>query len=328
MKNSTFQTTITSSQENDILLTLISYIPLILIAYGVIGNLTTFCLLTFNRSLRKITSLVYLSFSSITGTLSLFVWNLDHYLIVNYKFNIEYESVVNCRIFPFIQYFSLQSFGLLLSMLCIDRYITIISKPGSFASRLPFRTRKSAVIWSIIIMTLVFVFNSHILILNGTYETKDNKSLNLICYVYTTGFKLNPLWENLHLIIYSLITFMVMSITNILLIKKTSLTKKPGALLNKKSKSDIKKWRATVSQLIITVLFLVFSLPTSILYGFFIDVVNIKILFLIDSLSFLYNSSIFLICFVSYVRFRRVIIFTIKIQILSWNLSKKLKNID
>jgi hypothetical protein len=213
-------------------------------------------------------------------------------------------------------------------MLCIDRYITIISKPGSFASRLPFRTRKSAVIWSIIITALVFVFNSHILILNGTYETKDNKSNEFICYIYATGFKLNPLWENLHLIIYSLITFMVMSITNILLIKKTSLTKKQGALINKKSKSDIKKWRATVSQLIITVLFLVFSLPTSILYGFFMDVVNTKILFLIDSLSFLYNSSIFLICFVSYVRFRRVIIFTIKIQILGWNLSKKLKNID
>ena len=215
------------------------------------------------------------------------MWNLDHFLTFNFKFRIESLNIALCKMFAFNQFFSLESSGFLLSILSVDRYISVISIPGSFASRLPFRTPKSAHIWSLIIIGLVFIINSHILILNGYYEQKfdKNQSINkFICYKYINGFPLDPLWENVHLILYSLIPFIIMIVFNILLIKIIS---------NIKNSNKGSVIRNIKSILVITFLFLIMTVPSSVAFGFFQPTSPKIVLLLLDDLSFLNNSILF-----------------------------------
>ena len=129
--------------------------------FGIIGNSITLIVLRRDGKLKEIIGLIYLSFISFTDTFSLFGWNFSLFhdnIYGGYVFNNPI-----CNFVIFIQFFSLQSSGFLITFLCLDRYITVISKPGSFYSRLPFRTKKSALVWSLILIFTALTLNSHIL---------------------------------------------------------------------------------------------------------------------------------------------------------------------
>lgn len=205
---------------------LVSFIPILIIIIGVLGNSASFLIFRFHKDINGISSMVYLSFIAITDTLSLFLWNLDHFTEINFHLSIENFSIVSCRIGVFIQYTSLQSSAFLLSMVCIDRYIFIKSLPNSFLSRLPFRTARSATIWSLVIIGVIGTINSHILLFAGVYEIKVFQNLTemrqekyFVCYKYENGFSLSKVWETVHLFIYNLIPFAIMIVFNILIIK-------------------------------------------------------------------------------------------------------------
>ena len=304
---STNYTTIETNGSTKILQTVFSYFPLIILLLGVCFNAFTFIIIY--KKMRKITSMIYISYISVNYTLSLFTWNLDEFLLSNFGFRIEYLNIINCKIFMFIQLFSLQSSGFLLTMLTIDRYVTIISTPGSFISRLPFRTPKSAHFWSLVLIGLVFILNCHILILNGTYVEKKTNSnstfFKFICNIYSNGFKLFPIWDNVHMILYNLIPFIIMIIFNMLLIRKIRTSfKDKNSKINSKQE-NIK--RNVISILVITFLFLIMTTPVSVAYGFFYEQLSKIVLSTLDELSFLNNSTLFFTCFFTNLKFRRVI---------------------
>ena len=293
-----------STEDQSIELAILSNFSLLITIMGTIFNLITFLIISCNQELRKTTSMIYLLYLTVTYTLSLYVWNLNHFFYFNFRFLTEYINIALCKIFVFNQFFSLESSGFLLSILSVDRYISVISIPGSFASRLPFRTPKSAHLWSLILIGLVFILNSHILIFNGYYEQKFDVDINqtvskLVCYRYINGFTLNPLWENVHLILYSLIPFIIMLIFNILLIKRITRMKN----MNKGSAI-----RNIKSILVITFLFLIMTVPSSVAYGFFMQTSPKKVLLLLDDLSFLNNSILFFTFFLTNLKFRKIII--------------------
>ena len=233
---------------------------------------------------------------------------LNKYLTPNFGIYLEELNIISCKFFSFIQYFSLQSSGFLLTVLCIDRYIKVSSTPGSFISRLPFRTVKSAHVWSWVLIGLVFILNSHIIILNGRYvENKINLNLTLFNFSckYSNGFKFFPIWENVHLILYNLIPFIIMIIFDILLIRKIRFS-----LKDKNSNSNTKKvniQRNVMSILLITFIFLIMTMPASIAYGFFYYKLSPTVLTLLDVFSFLNNSTLFFTCFFTNSKFRKVI---------------------
>jgi hypothetical protein len=303
-------------------LKIVSYISLVLIAVGFVGNTASFLLFRLNSELRKMTSLVYLSFVAVTNMLALIVWNLNHFTDTNFNISIDYLNIVTCKIFVFIQFFSLQSSALLLSVLCVDRYVTVVIVKESFLSKLPFRTRKSAFCWSLAILIFVFLLNIHILVLNGVvqidYKNVTNNKTVIIekftCYIYPNGFQLFPIWEYVHIFIQSILPFFIMILFNSLLIWKTffigNKIRKNNSFLQH---SVIKRKRYTISLLFITITYLLFTLPTNIAYSFFIDeffkTSFLKsCLFLLDYLSFSYYANLFLICFISNVKFRRIIL--------------------
>ena len=97
-----------------------------------------------------------------------------------------------------------------------------------------------------------------------------------------------------------------MIIFNLLLIKKISfgLNYKNSKLSNRKE--SVK--RNITSILFITFLFIIMTGPTSIAFGFFETKMSNLILFALDDISFLNNSSLFWTCFFTNLKFKKAII--------------------
>lgn len=337
-----------NDDDDDVFYSILTYVSLVIIAVGLIGNSISFAIFRFHSQFKTMPSMVYLSFVSITDSLSLLVWNLDHYLLYNLGIKVERLNEPICRISTFDQFFSLQASALILSMVTIDRYFTVIAIPGSFVSKLPFRTARSALIWSLGIISCVALMNTHLLIFSREFEIDStekvlfkNDTFNitqleyssfLLCYSYKNGFQVSPTWENIHLIIYVLIPFCLMTVFNGLLIKNVLLTSnihlhhkkgknnesngannKPSA---SQTKAQSKKKSLTISLVLVTVLFLTMTLPSQIIFGFFYDFfdqnVGRSFLLIVDYLSFANSSSLFFISLLTNVKFRRIVFRKIK----------------
>lgn len=310
---------------------IISFFPIIIIILGLIGNTICFLMFRFSSKFNKIPSMVFLSFVAIFDTISLFEWNLNRFLYPNFLFALENLNLFSCKLVIFIQVFSLHSSANLLSLMCVDRFVSIKAIPGSFYSRLPFSTVKSSFIWSLFITIIMFLFNIHVLIFNGNYIKINEKNIteleyingttfnkfNLFnqsenCYWYSENFKIVPTLDRINFIVYNLIPFSLMVVFNVLLIVTTLIENKSSKYLsNKKAlKSMRKKRRLTISILSISLAFILMTAPSSMVFGFFSqDIIKIKngllILNILDSIAFLFHSSLFFNCFITNIKFRK-----------------------
>lgn len=313
----------------------ISFLPLVNIVLGLVGNTACFFIFRFNKDLKKMSSMVFLSFSVCMDTLSLFVWNLDYFTLEHFDFYIEYLTIFTCRFFTFIQYLSLHSSSFLLCMVSVDRFFTVNKSPG--LSLLPFGTTKSATIWSTFIVIFFALLNSHMAILNGYLdppEIQNNTVLNFQngsyinttnlvyiyssdthCYYYSPNLPTSQFWGVTNLVLYNLIPFCIMLLFNSLLIVTILSSRKSlNSSNNKESvKSIRKKNRITLSILTITFVFIILTAPSSIAWAFLKDQIfalsfGSTIFQLCGFFSFFNHSSIFLTCFVSNYKFRSVVI--------------------
>jgi hypothetical protein len=318
--------TIHRNNIDDQIMKIISYFSLVIIGIGVVGNLNAFIVLRASRRLNKMSSMTYLSFVVVADTLSLFVWNLNHFIRPIIGTGYEMLEPIKCRIFTFIQYFGLQSSGLLLSMLCVDRYFSIAAMPGSFLSRLPFNTPRSALIWSTLIMSALFVINSHILIFNGyfwvnetsVYDASLNATISLTtvqfeCYRYSSWFTLSPFWDEVNTYLYSFVPFLIMCTFNVLLIVRTVRNRQTAS--NESARQASQRRRMTITLLIITFAFIIMTIPSTIAFGYLYEILQAtgwgRILqVLIDYMSFLNHSSIFFTCTFTNKKFRQSVVET------------------
>lgn len=211
-------------------------------------------------------------------------------------------------------------------------YFFAISTPGSSISQLPFSTRRSALVWSIVILFILFFVNSHI-ILNGYYdpaelinsaisrvengsivnfsETKWYQNPNFHRYKYSSKFSLSPWWDIVHMYIYTIAPFIIMLSFNSLLIYAT--ISKRLSLTKESSKSQQRKRNLTISLLVVTFSFLIMTVPSTIAFGYLYEyLISLSygrtIANALDVLSFLNHSSLFMTCYISNVKFRQIII--------------------
>jgi hypothetical protein len=299
LKNSTIKDLTLFSEIN-------SYLAILIVGLGLIFNTITFLIFRFEKELKKMPSIAILSFVCISDTLSLFNWNLDHFL-VRFDISISKNSVSICKFFTFMQYTSLEISGLLLSLCSIDRYFTITNKPGSFMSKLPFGTLRTSVVWSISIIIFVFILDSYLLFAN---RLKDKDKFE--CYTLENGFKIIETWEKVHLFIYSFIPFLIMTIFNLLLMKKTQLSKRIGPSSVNKSNQANKK-NLTYTLLTISTAFLIMTLPSTIMHGFFYYIINngdiiLNIFYLLDNVAFFNHTTLFFNCLLSNLKFRNSVL--------------------
>ena len=90
-----------------ILSKLIGSYSISLIIIGTIGN---FCgiLVCLRKSLRKTPTFVFIAFALASDIVTLYFWNVNHYLYAFQNYQIEDLSVVLCRFATLFQTFSLQ----------------------------------------------------------------------------------------------------------------------------------------------------------------------------------------------------------------------------
>jgi hypothetical protein len=280
-------------------------------------------------------SMVFLSFVVVADTISLFEWNINHFTAPNLGYELEDVNMFLCKFIAFVQYYSLEASGFLLSFMTIDRFVAIRSMPGSFYSKLPFNSTRSAYLWCVGIITVLAIINCHILILNGYYNDPEvrnrtvyNTSTNgqfvsqlteryvfqdtdLNCYKYKTGFLLYPQWDAVHMFLYSFVPASIMVIFNSLLIITTLLPAK-GDTSRKSQKAQAKKRKLTVSLVSISLAFVVLTLPATIGWGYMSWLQDLPhgyfTLTMMDHFLFLNHASVFFTCLLSNYKFRKVIL--------------------
>ena len=124
------------------------------------------------------------------------------------------------------------------------------------------------------------------------------------CDRFTTGFLLSQ-WDQVNMIFYIVIPFLVMTIFNFLLIINIRNSRES-------SKSAAKKRNLTLTLFLLCFLFIAMTAPGTLLYGYFYDSVlaslSLSTAFLIDDVSYLNHSMLFFTCFISNKKFRRTVI--------------------
>ena len=158
---------------------------------------------------------------------ALYSWNLNlfyKHLINSYQNDLEDSSVIPCRIVSFIAFVSLQSSSWYLTLVSVDRCLSI---HFLFWNRRFGRAKYSVYIILSVTITIALI-NIHLLFLNG-YQLSNcipfEKRTCFICYSRLNDpHYIFPKWERMHVIIYNLIPFTIMLISNSFIIRRTVLS--------------------------------------------------------------------------------------------------------
>ena len=86
---------------------------LFLIIFGTIGNIFS-CYICLKKNLRSVPTFIFLSFMVVTDSISLYFWNLNHFVGRFYGYVIDGINIHLCRFFILIQLFAFQSSSWLL----------------------------------------------------------------------------------------------------------------------------------------------------------------------------------------------------------------------
>ncbi len=80
---------------------------MIILVVGTVGNICA-AFVCFKKSLREIPTFVFTGFQLISDTISLYFWNIDHYLLAFHSYQIEDVNIQLCKFATFFQTTSLQ----------------------------------------------------------------------------------------------------------------------------------------------------------------------------------------------------------------------------
>ena len=309
-----------------------SIVPVVIIVVGTLFNVLTMLVVLIssvrlaNRSLS-----VYVIFLAIVDTLSLYIWNLDHF--TNPFFGITIESSFNiyvCKLATFAQFYSLQLSAFLVCLLSVETLVDYSRAKFDDASAVyrllqphfnRFGTRLRAFAACAILALLLLLVNAHILIFNGI-ETKNG---SFKCYS-ASSYNINDTMNLIHLIVYSIIPLFVLVVANLLLFH---LIRKHKVSLNynlqsmqlesdlkesKLNKDDVKsdeESRVPMPRTSITfsLLFIVLTAPAALMYGLlgkqlFQDTVTKLVFYFLDNLMFLNHATLFLKLYLSNKHFK------------------------
>lgn len=151
---------------------------------------------------------------------------------------------------------------------------------------------------------LVYIFSFFILGVFRFNSTTNTTTFN--CLRFSNGFKLSS-WDQVNIVFYIAIPFLVMFTFNSLLI----LNIKRRLNNQESNKSAAKRRNLTISLLVLCFLFIVMTAPATILFAYFyqpmIDSIGLASLYMIDDISFLNNSMLFFVCFISNRKFRKTV---------------------
>lgn len=284
-----------------------------LIIVGTISNVLMIIVLMASRKMRSQTNSVYLTCLAVLDIIILNTGLLRHYIKNTKDYDIRLQSTAACRLHIFIVYFTIQFESWVLVNLTLERLLAVM---------LPHKLRiifskKKAAIYLFITGIILFTLNLHYFfffhIRNYSDAVPIQMCLNDVEYTYFY----DNVWAWLDLLFASLIPFMVIFISNIMIIIRVILKKR----LAKTSGSSFKMTNMTASLLVVSFLFLLTTSPICIFLLINFDMESeeehfyVSMIFDILNLIYYINNSInfFLYCITSR-RFRQQFLIVFKIR--------------
>ena len=279
----------------EIVAMLASYYSMFLIVLATFGNAFS-SYVCFRKELQKVSTFRIYSLVFIFAGLAMYTWILDIFLQLfqpkkYFKLHniddinvVESYSVPTCKIFTFLQYFSLQCSAWLLTYSSIDQILKL------YFPSIKYNRNKKYVYKICIFIVVVFgLLNCHILLFAGKVlhvytDTLTHKTLNLSLIQMDTNisYTINnhlvcfdsdvysfwPLLDQIHLFVYSLIPYCVMINCNFLLIRKI-FHFRPKTTTNTTLSGLKKKRQLSLIIVFISCLFITCTSPSIVLYGYF-----------------------------------------------------------
>ena len=267
------------------------YYPLILIIFGTIFNILTviiLCRTTF-RNGDKRSTLHYMRAIAILDILMLYGWNFDHFLEGTLGITMDTYSIVSCKFFSFMNYFTYHVSAWLRVLICFDRYLSL-----SRLHRTWFSISRNVLILIGLIVFIFILINFHFFIFVCYYK---NNQVNIESIYY----QVYPMWDHVNLIIYNCLPFIFMIILNTGVIYHLILLRRISTI----GKNSRIQHRAISATLVLTTcLFFLMTTPVSIAYAYFPNT-NSSVLYALDSLLYTYHVLSFPIYFSTFGEFRR-----------------------
>jgi hypothetical protein len=289
MSNNTSNASIIQQVGEDLFVT---YYPFTLVIVGTLLNFSTLVILcrpSFQDTNKRPT-IHYMRAIAIFDIFMLYGWNLDHYLSGAHGFTLLTYSIISCKIFSFLNYFSAQSSAWLRVFICLDRYLSI-SRPN----RTSFCRSKSVLMIIGGIVAVFTLLNSPLLIVACYYQP------NGVINPDSQLFRVYPLWDHINLGVYNCTPFLLMVIFNSGVIYHLIRHNRTTTVLN----SRIQHRSISITLVITTFLFSLMTIPATVAYGFFSNVATVSVLHALDSILYTYHITSFPLYLITFGDFRR-----------------------
>jgi hypothetical protein len=222
--------------------------------------------------------------------LMLYGWNLQHYLLAVYGFTLERYSILSCKFFVFLGYFTAQTTAWLRVFVCLDRYLSL-----SRLHKTWFSHSKHVLIIIISIIVSLALFNLHITIFGCFYTSNGTIDINSRLY------SIFPMWDYVDLAVYNLIPFILMITLNSGTIYHMIRLHRTTTIQN----SRIQHRSISITLLSTTFLFLIMTVPANIAFAFFQNILSDTILNLADGILFTYHITLFPLYMITFKEFRQ-----------------------
>lgn len=272
---------------NTVLSKIFGTYSMIVLLLGTLFNGLIF-IICIRKSLRKTSTFNFLAILALSDTFSLFEWNLNHFTLPFFNVELTRISFLWCRMGLFSQHTFLQFSAWILVSIAIDRLFSTLIKKWKFffAGIKPF-------IWLLVLLTIFICVNVSILIRVG-YTKMVNGTEKITCHAtYENDYTLYGIISEIHLYLYSICPFTCLTLINAWLIYITVFSKMNKIGISEDSFK--RKLNMTKTVLILNFQFIVLTLPSAIVSGFYyFDMIKTDIgtlaLFLCDNLAFSFHS--------------------------------------
>ena len=148
---------------------------LIVIIVGTFGNLFIFYVSFLNR---QNSTFLFLAFLSISDMLSLYWWNLNHFVQPFTNLDLQNFNFYYCKIMNFFQFISSQTSAWILILISFDRYFSVLILNWKIRY---FYFNRALLTASVIVIVIVTI-NFHVLFTFGHIRKVDNITEIVECY--------------------------------------------------------------------------------------------------------------------------------------------------
>jgi hypothetical protein len=275
-----------------------TYYPLCLTGVTTVLNSLTIIVL-YQKVFRQRATIGYMRAMALVDMLMLYGWNLDHFFLLKFGFEVDRLTVLSCKLSTYYNHFLVQSSAWLRVLMCIDRFCALNQVQQR---RAIYQHRRVRFLIASTFIAIALI-NLHLPIFS-CYAYYDKTGMKIASG--SLYFRLYPTWNYINLALYNLIPFILMLIFNILIIRHLILIKKTSTI----QKSHIRHSSISIPILLSAFLFCIMTTPPAITFAFFHQQTRSAIftkylLNILDSIKYTYHSLSFFLYFITLVDFRR-----------------------